>query len=524
MTRSRRSAPLRATAPDRATAPSAPRHLPVSPSKLAALALPFAAMTIAGTPPAQAAPLPSGGPPGAPQSVPGPSPKLRRPKPPRPSPLRQYPNTRGPNTQDLADAALRRMDLGDISLHRVHDALAEAAHLPRPPSPTSPIEAPRPVNGPRRPPRARVRAPGSITAFGDARFVGAPGPGGKDLVGIAVAPNGKGYWAVDSAGTVFTYGDAASYGSLSPARAAGGIAAIAATPTGRGYWLVTRAGGVFTFGDATFHGSLGKTPLGKPVVGFTPTARGKGYWLATADGGVYSFGNARFFGSLGHTVLHRPVVGIAAAPGGRGYWLATAGGGVYTFGHARFLGSLVPSGPEIRSIAPARPHQGYWLLGSNGTVHGFGAAANFGSVITGSNLTASYLAPTDNGRGYLLAVARSPAVPRRVHSGLWHRRAGRLTSALAAPAQTFVGDFEVTCYDLTGPTASGAMAGPQSVAVDPQVIPLGAQIYIQGVGERTADDTGSAIIGNHIDIWEPTYATCADWGVQVRAVYRISGR
>jgi 3D (Asp-Asp-Asp) domain-containing protein len=80
----------------------------------------------------------------------------------------------------------------------------------------------------------------------------------------------------------------------------------------------------------------------------------------------------------------------------------------------------------------------------------------------------------------------------------------------------------VTCYDLTGTTASGSLAGPQSVAVDPRVIPLGTDVYIQGVGLRTADDTGGAIVGYHIDIWEPTYSECSGWGVRYRLVYQVS--
>jgi 3D (Asp-Asp-Asp) domain-containing protein len=38
---------------------------------------------------------------------------------------------------------------------------------------------------------------------------------------------------------------------------------------------------------------------------------------------------------------------------------------------------------------------------------------------------------------------------------------------------------------------------------------------------RTADDTGGAIIGNHIDICEPDYGQCTAWGVQERAVYTL---
>ena len=32
---------------------------------------------------------------------------------------------------------------------------------------------------------------------------------------------------------------------------------IAATPSGNGYWLVAADGGIFTFGDAAFFGSTG---------------------------------------------------------------------------------------------------------------------------------------------------------------------------------------------------------------------------------------------------------------------------
>ena len=53
-----------------------------------------------------------------------------------------------------------------------------------------------------------------------------------------------------------------------------------------------------------------------------------------------------------------------------------------------------------------------------------------------------------------------------------------------------------------GPTASGAMpeAG-RTIAVDPDVIPLGSRVYIAGYGEYVAEDTGSAIVGARIDVY-----------------------
>ncbi len=79
------------------------------------------------------------------------------------------------------------------------------------------------------------------------------------------------------------------------------------------------------------------------------------------------------------------------------------------------------------------------------------------------------------------------------------------------PDMEYAGTFTLTAYCncaiccgkwAGGPTASGAMpeAG-RTIAVDKRVIPLGAKVYIDGFGEFIAEDTGSAIKGNRIDIY-----------------------
>jgi hypothetical protein len=45
------------------------------------------------------------------------------------------------------------------------------------------------------------------------------------------------------------------------------VVGMASTPDGKGYWLVAADGGVFTFGDAAFYGSMGEVHLNAPVVG-----------------------------------------------------------------------------------------------------------------------------------------------------------------------------------------------------------------------------------------------------------------
>jgi len=134
------------------------------------------------------------------------------------------------------------------------------------------------------------------------------------IVGMAPTPDGRGYWLVDSAGDVYSFGDAAFHGSLaSVGESDRMVAGIAAAPGGGGYWIVDAAGSIFSFGTATFHGSMGGVKLNAPVIGMTVDQATGGYWLVAADGGVFSF-QAPFEGSTGCLVLQRPVTSFASVP------------------------------------------------------------------------------------------------------------------------------------------------------------------------------------------------------------------
>jgi 3D (Asp-Asp-Asp) domain-containing protein len=51
-------------------------------------------------------------------------------------------------------------------------------------------------------------------------------------------------------------------------------------------------------------------------------------------------------------------------------------------------------------------------------------------------------------------------------------------------------------------TASGTCAeAGRTVAVDRRIVPLGADLLIEGVGARVAEDTGSRVRGRHIDLY-----------------------
>lgn len=64
-----------------------------------------------------------------------------------------------------------------------------------------------------------------------------------------------------------------------------------------------------------------------------------------------------------------------------------------------------------------------------------------------------------------------------------------------------------------GLTASGTV--PQqgrTVAVAPDVIPLGTELWIDGEGPYIAEDTGSGIDGNTIDVFHQSHADALQWG------------
>jgi 3D (Asp-Asp-Asp) domain-containing protein len=71
---------------------------------------------------------------------------------------------------------------------------------------------------------------------------------------------------------------------------------------------------------------------------------------------------------------------------------------------------------------------------------------------------------------------------------------------------------------IIGQTASGRMARPGTVAVDPAVFPIGTRFYIPGYGWGRAEDTGGDIKGRHLDLFFWRHQTGEDWGVQMKQV------
>lgn len=60
------------------------------------------------------------------------------------------------------------------------------------------------------------------------------------------------------------------------------------------------------------------------------------------------------------------------------------------------------------------------------------------------------------------------------------------------------------------------------VAVDPNVIPMGTKLWVEGYGEAVADDQGSAIKGNRIDLAFNDRQEALDYGIQKIKVYVLN--
>ena len=109
-------------------------------------------------------------------------------------------------------------------------------------------------------------------------------------------------------------------------------------------------------------------------------------------------------------------------------------------------------------------------------------------------------------------------------------RAAQTAAYEAIGAYQYIGECTIThyccekyqhvCGTGTGLTATGIPVAPGMVAVDPEVIPLGSTVIIDGQ-KYLAADTGGAIKGNRIDIAVETHQEADELGTKTAEVWIV---
>lgn len=106
--------------------------------------------------------------------------------------------------------------------------------------------------------------------------------------------------------------------------------------------------------------------------------------------------------------------------------------------------------------------------------------------------------------------ATAPATPEPVTAPV---NSGEATSKEISVTATA---YTASCEGCSGITATGInlIENPNAkvISVDPNVIPLGSKVHVEGYGDAIAGDTGGSIKGNKIDIFIPTKAEAIQWG------------
>lgn len=133
----------------------------------------------------------------------------------------------------------------------------------------------------------------------------------------------------------------------------------------------------------------------------------------------------------------------------------------------------------------------------------------------------------------------SASVPDEPETSPVRVEAPEPTTETAAPELIELGEFKTTAYctcvkccgiwsaehpsrvgtDYVQRTKSGTIpTADRTVSVDPDVIPLGTVLIIDG-HEYIAEDTGSAVKGNVIDIYFDSHELAVEYGVQMKTIY-----
>lgn len=155
-----------------------------------------------------------------------------------------------------------------------------------------------------------------------------------------------------------------------------------------------------------------------------------------------------------------------------------------------------------------------------------------------TSTTATTTAQSTKAAAPVIAASASTDRLQQLISGEIVTRTVEKLDALAADTQitqnfknlgSFRLSFYCTCEKCCGAYATGltksgtTVTEGRTIAVDPKVIPLGSRVYIDGYGVFIAEDVGSAIKENKIDIAVSNHEQALKLGIDEATVYLVAG-
>lgn len=155
-----------------------------------------------------------------------------------------------------------------------------------------------------------------------------------------------------------------------------------------------------------------------------------------------------------------------------------------------------------------------------------------------TSATATTTAQSTKAAAPVIAASASTDRLQQLISGEIVTRTVEKLDALAADTQitqnfknlgSFRLSFYCTCEKCCGAYATGltksgtTVTEGRTIAVDPKVIPLGSRVYIDGYGVFIAEDVGSAIKENKIDIAVGNHEQALKLGIDEATVYLVAG-
>lgn len=102
----------------------------------------------------------------------------------------------------------------------------------------------------------------------------------------------------------------------------------------------------------------------------------------------------------------------------------------------------------------------------------------------------------------------------------WHGRQDTQSLRVIQVQVTAYCPCAICCGKNDGITSSGKLArANHTVAVDPDLIPLGTRLYLEGIGTYLAEDTGGVIKGHKIDLFMNDHQQALNFGVRTTNAY-----